>query len=117
MEYKSNNIARIHSHTNPHEIQISIGYFTTDLIQLFSPTKYKIQNHLDQQPESIHSGPPQQFPLEYAMFLKIKADVMKGSALHQKQKQLTRKITHDPSNFIREKTHPELAVHKAATGE
>lgn len=49
------------------------------------------------------------------MFFKIQVDVMKGSVLHQKQ--LTRKITHDPSNFIVEKTHPDLAVHKVATGE
>lgn len=48
------------------------------------------------------------------MFFKIKVDVMKGSSLHQKQ--LTGKITYDPSNFIGEKTHPDLAAHKAAIG-
>lgn len=49
------------------------------------------------------------------MFFKILVDVMKGSVLYQKQ--LTRKITHDPSNFTGKKTHPDLAVHKVATGE
>lgn len=39
----------------------------------------------------------------------------KGPDLHQKQ--LTRKITHGPNNFTGEKTHPDPAVHKAATGE